>query len=306
MGQKGQALLIIILVMTVTLTVGLAAVTRSIVNIRIATQEEQSQRAFSAAEAGIEETLRGCTGTSCPVPAAPAGGFTNRTTYSVDVKNVSGGEILINGGNLVPQDEGTQVLLVPFDRLQERPFNNSNLYQGRIAVYWGNPDISDDRENPALEIMSITGSPGDPELERFALDGSSSRGENNKFSEPTEVGSFTVKGKSFKYKFDLPQSSPQYTDGLLLRLIPIYRSGSLAVATNMPGRPIGDCGSGGGQAKCLPLQGAEITSTGKTTDPGIPEIQRRIRVFNSFPGLPTALFNSVIFSGGAALESGSL
>lgn len=301
MGEKGQALLIVVLVMTVALTVGLAAVTRSIVNIRIATQEEQSQRAFSAAEAGIEETLRGCTGTSCPTPAPPVGGFSNRTTYKVDVVDVSGGAILVNGGNLVPQDEGTQVLLVPFDRLQERPFNNSDLYQGRIAVFWGNPAISDDCENPALEIMSITGTPGEPKLERFALDGCSARRANNQFSAP--LTGTTIKGKAFKYKYELPQEKPNYTDGLLLRLIPIYHSGSLAVATNKPGKPLGDCGPSDDQSRCLPLQGAEITSTGKTTDQGTPEIQRKIRVFNSFPGLPTALFNYVIFSGGADLEA---
>ena len=80
MGERGQALLIVLLVMTVALTVGLSVATRTIVNVRITTQEEQSQRAFSAAEAGIEETLRTCT-TSCPVAQAPSGGFANNTTF---------------------------------------------------------------------------------------------------------------------------------------------------------------------------------------------------------------------------------
>ena len=57
--QSGQALLIILLVMAVGLTVALAIVSRSVTDIRISRQEEESARAFSAAEAGIEQALIG-------------------------------------------------------------------------------------------------------------------------------------------------------------------------------------------------------------------------------------------------------
>ena len=52
--QKGQILLLVVLVMTIALTIGLSLATRTITDIRTTTEEENSQRAFSAAEAGIE------------------------------------------------------------------------------------------------------------------------------------------------------------------------------------------------------------------------------------------------------------
>ena len=56
--QAGQALLIVLLVTAVALTVGLAAVSRSVTEVEISREEEEAVRAFSAAEAGIEEVLK--------------------------------------------------------------------------------------------------------------------------------------------------------------------------------------------------------------------------------------------------------
>ncbi|MGB9585898.1 MAG: hypothetical protein ACPL7A_00585, partial [Anaerolineales bacterium] len=56
--NSGQALLIILLVMAVGLTIGLAVISRSVTDIRISRQEEESARMFSVAEAGIEEALK--------------------------------------------------------------------------------------------------------------------------------------------------------------------------------------------------------------------------------------------------------
>ena len=46
--QKGQALLIIVLVMVVALTVGLSLVSRTITNIRNTREQASSQKALSA------------------------------------------------------------------------------------------------------------------------------------------------------------------------------------------------------------------------------------------------------------------
>ncbi len=45
-NQRGQILLIIILVMVVALTIGLSVVSRSIVTLRTTEEEENSQKAF--------------------------------------------------------------------------------------------------------------------------------------------------------------------------------------------------------------------------------------------------------------------
>ena len=59
MKEKGQIILILLLVMTVALGVGLTIVQRSLTDISTSTKVEQSSRAFSAAEAGIEKALQG-------------------------------------------------------------------------------------------------------------------------------------------------------------------------------------------------------------------------------------------------------
>jgi len=56
-NNSGQALLIILLIMAVALTIGLSVVSRSVTDIRISQEQEESARVFSAAEAGLESLL---------------------------------------------------------------------------------------------------------------------------------------------------------------------------------------------------------------------------------------------------------
>lgn len=76
--MKGQAVLIVLLVVAVALGFGLSIISQSVTDVEIAGQSEESARAFNAAEAGIEAGLKDLTiGTySLPVP-----GFTGQ--YSV-------------------------------------------------------------------------------------------------------------------------------------------------------------------------------------------------------------------------------
>lgn len=60
--QQGQIIIILLLLMLVALSIGLALTQRSVTDVNTSTQAEQSNRAFSAAEAGIEKAL------SSPLP----------------------------------------------------------------------------------------------------------------------------------------------------------------------------------------------------------------------------------------------
>lgn len=55
--KQGQILIIVLLVVVVILAVGLSVASRNITNLRTSTQTEQSQRAFTAAEGGVEDVL---------------------------------------------------------------------------------------------------------------------------------------------------------------------------------------------------------------------------------------------------------
>src|SRR5690242_2552024 len=64
MNQKGQAIIILLLIMLVGLTVGLAITQRSLSDLSTSNKVEQSSRAFNAAEAGLEQALK----VPCPSP----------------------------------------------------------------------------------------------------------------------------------------------------------------------------------------------------------------------------------------------
>jgi len=56
--SSGQAGIVIILLTIVLLTIGLSVASRSATDVRLSRQEQQTTRAFDAAEAGIEDALR--------------------------------------------------------------------------------------------------------------------------------------------------------------------------------------------------------------------------------------------------------
>lgn len=274
MNEKGQILLIVLLIMTVALTVGLSLATRTILNVRIVTQEEQSQKAFSAAEAGIEETLRNCSTSSCTPASPPFGGFSqNNTTFSVKVNVSNGYNLLVNAGNQILQDEGTQVWLSAYG-------STSGTYNGTISMYWGGSSDTCPGA-PALELIIISGSKSSPTLSRFAVDPCSGRRSSNSFT-VAQVGSYTLNSKNFSYNFD----TPQIVNGLFMRVVPLYQSTVMGIIAS----------------SALPVQGFDITSTGTVLGQANP-ITRRIKVFNSYPQLPAGLFNYTLFSGGSSALS---
>ncbi|MDD3532318.1 MAG: hypothetical protein PHW57_03270 [Candidatus Shapirobacteria bacterium] len=56
--SPGQALLVVLLVLSVALTAGLSLVARTTTDISVSQKEAESSRAFEAAEAGLEEALK--------------------------------------------------------------------------------------------------------------------------------------------------------------------------------------------------------------------------------------------------------
>ena len=72
--KSGQILILILLIVVVALAVGLSVASRNITNLRTSTQAEHSQRALSAAEGGVEDTLsKLSTFVSDPAVLSPSG-----------------------------------------------------------------------------------------------------------------------------------------------------------------------------------------------------------------------------------------
>lgn len=263
-AQGGQALLIVILAMVVALTVGLSVVSRSITTVRISTAEEESQRAFSAAEAGIEEALK--SGLSVAEQTLP-----NNTKYSANIITpASTTEFLVPSPSL--KDEAVQIWLSNYP-------DYSGWYSANntIAIGWGNkgdtcPNVA------ALEIIIIYGTTTNPSVARFPVDPCGVTRGNNFINSGLE-GDIRISGKDFEYSHSIINFGSRFQNVKFMRIIPLYNSTVMGIKAD----------------SSLPLQGKEIESTGKVSSGG-QEIVRKIKVFQAYPSLPS-IFDHAIFSG---------
>lgn len=254
-------LLIVVLVMVVVLTVGLSVATRSITNLRSTTEDENSQRAFSAAEAGVELALK--TGSA-------SGSFTNSATYNADVKTL--GESLafaINNGEIINKDEGADIWLSDYPTY-------ANQWSGSFTIDWGSSsDVCDPDEAvntmAALEVIVLSGSTTTPTVSHYAVDPCSQRASSNSFA--AAGGGGTVDGVTYGHSTTVTVAST--SKGLIARVIPVYAPTKIAVSSTT----------------ALPAQGETITSTG-TSDTS----QRKLTLFEGYPRVPTELFPFVVFS----------
>lgn len=266
--MRGQMLLIVVLVMVVILTVGLSAATRTITNIRVATDEEDSERAFSAAEAGLEQALGRNQGVS--------GQLDNTSTYQTSVAQLSGIEFILNNNLPILKDDAVDVWLSTY------PNYSVPYYNGYITVYWGaNNDVCNTAEASntmaALDIVLISGSTASPVSTHYPVDPCPARRNDNNFGTVINGGG-NVGGKDFEYRTTIT-----VTNGLIARIMPLYASTPIAVR--------GCQSNGTGNCNPLPSQGTLIQSTG-TSD----NAQRKIVSFQSYPKLPPEVFPFVLFA----------
>ncbi|MBI3092877.1 MAG: pilus assembly PilX N-terminal domain-containing protein [Candidatus Levybacteria bacterium] len=267
-AQRGQALLIVILIMVVSLTVGLSVASRSIVNLRTSTEEENSQRAFSAAEAGVEKAIATGLGISSSQDLG-----NNASIKEVTIGEVSGREFVLNAGNKVEKDQGIDLGLSQDYPGYATPQNINNL-----SIYWGSQSESCTDSPPsaaAIELIVIWEAAGSsPRSTRYAYD-PCTRGNN--FAS-AEEGSYIISGKTFKYK----TSSIGINRGLVARVIPLYANTPVGINT---------CNSAGTSCTALPLQGTIIQSTGASGG-----TERKITYFQGYPQLPVEFFQYILFS----------
>src|SRR3989344_6496120 len=140
-GQKGQILLIVVLAAVISLTVGLSAVSRTITNTRVTTEEANSQKALSAAEAGVEELVS-------DDALLARGGFlyprqlSNNSSFDAKADAVDGTQILINDGREVLKDDGADIW---FSRYPDfgpyvLPSGALGRWSGILSILWDNND----------------------------------------------------------------------------------------------------------------------------------------------------------------------
>lgn len=276
-SQNGQIFLIVVLVVIVTSTIGLSLASRSITSIRTSTEEADSQKALAAAEAGIERAIQGST-LSIGEGILIGNFSSNNADYRVDVEGVQDSSFLINGGNVIPKDEGADVWFADHD--EEGNVDNSSAMSPKfVHLYWGSPsEICGTSTAPAaLQVVVITRSPSslnDIKSYRYAFDSCSSRRAENNFKQ-AESGSFTVAGISgVTFGVRTPEDGANKDlssvgDIVLMRVIPLYKDAVIGVSA---------CNRAGNNCTSLSSQGYKISSIGESG-----AANRKLTVFKGYP-----------------------
>ncbi len=273
--ERGQILLIVILVMIIALTVGLSIASRTITNIRIARQNEESQRAFQAAEAGIDQALN-----RVPTPGSTttiSDEFGNNAEFTTDLSSSEGTSLLLNGGEVVQQGVGADVWLSQYSDDPALVYENpmGALSPNNIYIYWGTSDQDDCTQSggrsviPALEVLLLTGPKANPTYEKRVFDASDCASTPREIQDATQVapGVYSeIQNVSFTYR----TPAIPISEGRVMKVIPIFNSGVIGISS--VGEP-------------FPSQGSLIVSEGSAGD-----VKRKITLFSSYPQIPLEIF----------------
>lgn len=205
--MKGQIILVIILIMATALGVGLAVVQRSLSDISTSTKVEESSRAFSAAEAGIERALRTQSSGSLDLGLGQAS-----VSVTSDLPEAN------RALEYPPQskEEIAQVWLTP-------NYTNSNfdLYFGAAAT----------ADKPAVEVTVVTLSGGNYGFTKKFFDADSSRATTNGFTtadclNPTVLTNANATPSTFYCKMNVSYSGTP----ILARVRILYSAVSQPIA----------------------------------------------------------------------------
>ncbi len=285
--QSGQALLIVLLSMAVILTLVLSVLSSSVTDVAVTSREEESLRAFSAAEAGVEQALiAGQTGTVT----------LDRSQFSTTVTPIGENQKFFNyPQELLSGDTGVVWFVAHNDTTGNYTCTaTKKCFTGNtLQLCWGNPGTSGNQDDtPAIEAMvyymSPAGSYQSTDLKRYTRDTNNTRRTDpttgNNFSSASS-SSCTIDGKKYAFQTTLDLTSiPSRFDenGLLFMIVKSMYNTSVAhsfgVNVNYASNTL------------LPSQGRKIVSTGTAG-----EATRKVEVSTLYRTMP-AVFNNAIFS----------
>lgn len=264
-GQSGQIVLITLLVLTIATTVALSLIARTTTDVTISSQVEESSRAFSAAEAGIEEALKLGVGSAGAQVLAPG------LTYSVDVTSVGGAAGVYEFPKKTTRNVTETLWLV--DHNADGTLNETPTYTSpTIDLCW-----SAETTVPALVATILYKRGANYLVGKGAYDPNASRAATNKFAGVTAASGGCSVPTMYRRQIAFADFgiNPVTDAILMLRLRPVYADTQLAVDA-----PV-----------AVPLQGNKVESVGATAT----GITRKIVVYQQYRS-PSTLFDAALYS----------
>lgn len=282
----GQVILVLLGAIALGLTIGLAIAGRSTVDVNLSRKLEDSARAFSAAEAGVEEILRSPLGTET----------TKQLTFSdsratIQALPTPGPGSLYKFPDVLPAGEAQTVWFVNHDSVAPYSLQDAgaDAYTGStISVCWSgeNPNTT-----PGLEVaLTYRDATSVYRVVRRGFESGSTACPGGVNPNPDSNDCFAasispVDCPDYKYQANISLNSTFGVDltgltKLFMRLRPYKDAVRIAVKTpntaSLPRQALVDAESIG-----------ESATGGETT---------RIRVFQGYPA-PPAVFDYALFSG---------
>lgn len=274
--ERGQTALIALLVLTIATTVGLSLVARSTTDISMTRTLEESARAFSAAETGVEVALK--TGALVSADSDSELG----TIYTATVSAVRGSVTSpLVFPSKTPAGDTATVWLTDHD--------TNDVIDDTTPVY-SNPSIyvcwskESDLEMPALVVTILYKESTDNSyrIAKAAYDPDDTRrgGANANYFTAPETGNCGDTKTSYKQTITFASFTPAIdpaSDVLIaLRIRPVYYPAQLAI---LP------------MVQDLPVQWNLVESVGKTAS----GVNRKIVVTQAYRS-PSSIFDAAIYS----------
>lgn len=260
--RSGQILILVLLVVVVALAVGLSVASRNITNLRTSTQTEQSQRAFSAAEGGVEDVL------SRLSQIATSPNITTGVSEDVTVGGIVA-RVEVIGSQIYQAtiEEGT---VGQIDLAGPPAASGPSL-----TVEWAkNSDTFESSQPASIEVTQVYGTSPNYNQTRNAYSGGTFAGRD----ETGFTGGSCIYSDEFKCRVTVAIGA----NPVVLRIRPFWVKTTVKVTSS----------------GTLPLQTYDLTSTA-TTDLGL---TRRVQVTRTaLPALPAA-FDYVLFSEGSIVK----
>lgn len=265
--QRGQVVLVILLVMSVILVVGLSVVSRSITDVKLSQQSQESARALWVAQAGLEQAIR----TNAGIGSTYDEGLS--VNYSV-VKNDIGGTSQFVFPDKIGAGESVTFWFLPRNETTGQLITSPYTGPSSFVVGWGNSETS------AIEITIFYNSGGVFKTQRHVYGPSVYNGTPTNFS--NSQGPITIAGTNFMSKtatITLPAGTPYF-----MQLKPLLN--------NLP-QSVGVMTADAG--KVFPKQGSCFISTAAIPESGV---TRKLEQCQLWPTVPS-IFNYLLFSKGS-------
>lgn len=299
--KSGQILILVLLVVVVALAVGLSVASRNLTNLKTSTQAEQSQRAFTAAEGGVEDVL-----SKLNTVANVISNNTSITTGGKTCSPVAGG----GQANCELQNASTTTgvagtVNVVASKTYEKTVEPGDVAQINLEGFAGQFDVewakSGDPVDVSLEFTFVCtgnisppyrcGYAGPPDSYTDMVSGQA-YGQHrvayttNLTMGGKQTGFVTCSGGSAPFTCKNSFTTPASANVKVLRMKPFWDRVTIRVTPRASDLAL------------FPVQTYAITSVA-TTDTGV---SRKVQVYrDALPQLP-AVFDYVLYSGGDIIK----